>query len=170
MAVSAPFGAMVRFVKLPMFRFEPCVWQKTRTSSQLSIEISLPGTFIDTSTVGSRTGRQALQRHDAGLRREARPAQADAAVGLLGAHAHRAVDPVAVRVDVDQLGLLVGGDAVFAVLLSMLLVMPTSWARPSRISTKPDPLSPWHRLPAGGLMQMKPDGAVQVGSCGVADD
>src|SRR6185436_2877070 len=50
---------------------------------------------------------------------------------------------------------------------SMLLVMPTSCARPSRISTKPDPLSPLHRLPAGGLMQMKPDGAVQVDSCSV---
>ena len=50
-------------------------------------------------------------------------------------------------------------------LLSMLLVIPTSWARPSRISTNPEPLSPLHRLPAGGLMQMKPDGAVQVDCC-----
>ena len=53
MAVSAPFGARVRFVKLLMFRFEPWGWQKTRTSSQLSIAISLPGTFIDTSTAGT---------------------------------------------------------------------------------------------------------------------
>ena len=52
--------------------------------------------------------------------------------------------------------------------LSMLLVMPTSVARPSRISTKPEPLSPLHRLSAGGLMQRKPDGLVHSASvsCG----
>ena len=44
-------GAMVRIVKPERFRFDPCVWQKTRTSSQF-IEISLPGTSIAASTFG----------------------------------------------------------------------------------------------------------------------
>ena len=98
-----------------MFRFEPCGWQKTRTSSQLSIAISLPGTFIDTSTAGTGPADRHCRDMIPGC--DATPDQREphAAVGLLRAHAHRAVDPVAVRVDVDQLGLVAGGDAVVAV-------------------------------------------------------
>ena len=48
---SVPFAANVRCAKPLRFRFAPCGWQKTRTSSQ-SMAISLPGMFIGTSTVG----------------------------------------------------------------------------------------------------------------------